>query len=220
MKMIWLSHILEPDTPHYGGSKEFHIEPNKSISRGDSANTSNIYLSSHSGTHVDVPYHFYDKGKKIADYPPENWIFEHPVLVNLKVKSGEQVSANKIRNHLSTTDKHTDVVLIRTGYEKKRLSGDYWATSPVFDPKIADFLSDIFPRIRAVGIDCISISSLEYRDLGREAHKRFLGKEIAIIEDLALRKIPDNLTLTRLMVFPLRTIMADGAPCTVVGVMK
>jgi kynurenine formamidase len=220
VKKIWLSHILESGTPHYGGTKEFQIEPNKSISQGDSANTSNIRLSSHSGTHVDVPYHFYEDGKKISDYSPENWIFDHPVLVDIEVESGDKIGTNQIKTRLSTTDELTDIVLIRTGFEKKRLSVDYWAKGPAFDPEIADFLNGMFPRLRAVGIDCISISSLEYRDVGRETHRRFLGRDILIIEDMALSKIPEHSVLNQLMVFPLRTQMADGAPCTVVGIIR
>ena len=54
------------------------IEPVKSIQGGDSANVFRITMENHWGTHVDAPYHFFDDGRKITDYPPEFWVFKSP----------------------------------------------------------------------------------------------------------------------------------------------
>jgi len=42
------------------GDKDFALTPNGSIAEGGPVNVSTLFLSSHSGTHVDAPYHFED----------------------------------------------------------------------------------------------------------------------------------------------------------------
>jgi|TARA_B100000315_G_scaffold247539_1_gene276347 kynurenine formamidase len=69
--MIYLSHVLSADTPTYGGIGLCRIEHSKNITKGDSSNNSQIHFSSHTGTHIDAPYHFYNDGKTIDDYSLE-----------------------------------------------------------------------------------------------------------------------------------------------------
>ena len=44
------------------------IQKDRDMSKGDSANTSHIAMSSHAGTHIDFPYHFSLDGKKIKPF--------------------------------------------------------------------------------------------------------------------------------------------------------
>ncbi len=70
--------------------------------------------------------------------------------------------------------------------------------------------------MRAVGFDCISISSPKHRIEGREAHCEFLKRGIILIEDMklgVLKKSPD-----RVIVSPLLIEDADGAPATVFAI--
>lgn len=50
----------------YPGDSAVTVAPGKQIANGDVANLSNISLGSHTGTHVDAPYHFID-GENTVD---------------------------------------------------------------------------------------------------------------------------------------------------------
>ena len=81
---IYLSYFLDENTPLYGGEKGIKMVADRSISKGDSANTKRVSFHNHSGTHIDFPNHFFDQGKVAQDYDASFWIFNN---VHLKLQS-------------------------------------------------------------------------------------------------------------------------------------
>ena len=55
------------------------------IKDGGSANTAKWELFNHLGTHIDFPYHFYQNGQKIEDFPEDFWIFTEDKIQVLEV---------------------------------------------------------------------------------------------------------------------------------------
>ena len=114
----------------------------------------------------------------------------------------------------------TDILLIRTGYEKYRNNEKYWAKNPGISAEMASILRSDFPSVRAVGMDIISVTSRLHREEGRKAHGKFLGDgyksdPIVLIEDMSLINYTDD--INRIIVCPLMIQDADGAPCVVFG---
>jgi kynurenine formamidase len=66
--MIFLSYTLSSKTPSYGNRNEFKIEKQSSIAQGGTANDSTITTTVHMGTHLDMPYHFYENGQTIESF--------------------------------------------------------------------------------------------------------------------------------------------------------
>jgi kynurenine formamidase len=70
-----------------------------------------------------------------------------------------------------------------------------------------------------LGVDAISISSPDHREVGREAHRILLGphhsgrQAVRLIEDMDLAALPGS--PNRVWVAPLRMLGGDGAPVTV-----
>lgn len=219
MDIIWLSHVLDSLVPHYGGSKELRINNNQSQENGDSCNTVSIEISSHSGTHVDAPFHFLPQGKTIDSYSASSWIFKNPSLIDIKAKPGELINSQHFQNVLHSNN-DTDFLLVRTGFEKYRTDNIYWKKGPGFAPELASLFLKYFPNLKAFGIDCISISSLKHRPTGRLAHKSFLSKDLLIIEDMKLSKIDENDSLKQIIILPMLIRNGDGAPCTAIGFVQ
>lgn len=209
-KVFLLSHPLSELTPCYGGKEGIFVEPVKAISRGDSCNIKKITLSLHAGTHVDVPFHVIEKGRKVLDVEPREWIFLKVNLVNIQVKAGHLIVPKDIPR---LTD--CELLLIKTGFEKHRRKEVYWSNSPGLGPEMAIFLKKKCPSLRAVGVDFISISNLKNREAGRQAHRNFLGNNILLIEDMKLS--PLERALGCILVSPIFIKDADGAPCSVWG---
>ena len=215
---IRLSYTLSQDTPAYGGAEGLMIERVKDMSCGDSCNTVSLAFSNHLGSHVDAPKHFVESGKSVDQYEIEDWIFDDVLCVDVPVPAGEVVTCDHLSAVLEGVD-DTSFLLIRTGFYANRGKDLYWSTAPAFDPSLAAYLKERLPSLTAIGLDTISISSLCHRDMGREAHREFLGRNIRIFEDLALGEIPKGKKLQQVIALPLMFENADGAPCTIIGVL-
>ncbi len=208
-KILILSHLINKDTPLYAGEQSVLIEEVKSIKNGDSCNKSYCSFPVHTGTHLDAPKHFLNKGKTISDLLAKELVYQKICLADIKnVKPGNIINENSLSG-LSDCE----LLFIRTGFEKNRQKDVYWKNSPALDVSLALWLKKHCPSIKALGVDFISISNLRNRELGRQAHKAFLGNGILLIEDMklkGLKRTPDSV-----VVAPLLLEGAEAAPCTV-----
>lgn len=214
---VYLSHLLSNNTPLYGGANDLHIHTNTKIQAGDTANSLMLSFPNHSGTHVDVPYHFFSDGKKLTDYPPAFWIFNKILYIDVPGEDGYLITYEDVKGKIGDD---TDLLLLRTGYEKYRNEERYWQRNPGLSVDLAFALRLNHSHIRAVGIDVISITSPPYREEGRKAHREFLGSQhksdpIVLIEDMSLKNYIDD--ISRVIVLPLMIENSDGAPCTVLA---
>lgn len=216
LKLIWLSHILAKNTPAYGGGDGFSIKHEKEINCGDSCNTVKLSFSNHLGSHVDAPRHFVDDGVTTESYEPNDWVFNKPIIIELEISDSEIITQEHIENICSEVD-DADLVLIKTGFEKHRNERKYWETPPGYAPELASFLSSKFESFSAIGMDTISISSYQHRELGRAAHDAFLQNGFRIFEDLTLKALQNQTKLSKVIALPLRFDNSDGAPCSIIG---
>ncbi len=216
--LIWLSHIIDHSTPLYGGSGVLDIRQDRLMTSGDTCNTHTLFLPNHAGTHVDVPYHFISSGKRIEYFAPEAWIFNSPKVIEIPAEPGQLLTLQSLGRSI-LGDTTTDMVLLRTGFERHRGTDHYWNNNPGIAPETAGHLHELFPSLRAVGVDTISISAARHREQGREAHKAFLSRDLLVFEDMSLRHIRPGARLHTVIAFPLRFEGGDGAPCTIAGHM-
>ena len=212
-KYIYLSHFLDTDTKLYGGEKSTIISSHKSISKGDSSNTTFLSFCNHAGTHIDFPKHFSNNGKTVNDYLPDFWVFNRPYILDYKARENEIIN---IPFELYNIPDETDFLIVKTGFQKYRNKDKYWKYNPGLDPDFALKVRKRCPYIRIVGFDFISVSSFQNRELGRKAHKEFLiNNDILLIEDMNLGELSDN--LKKIICLPLMIDNIDGSPVTIIG---
>ncbi len=215
---ILLSHLLHPDAPAYGGHQAFFDEPDKEMVKGDSCNTRQWKMSNHAGTHIDAPRHFSIDGKTIDRYPPNFWIFSRPfVLMVNGVEPGQILNDEDM--DLASIPSDTNFLIIKTGFGVFRDSPIYWQKNPGLHPDLAEEFRHLFPDLRVVGFDFISVSSFADRELGRRAHKAFLDhtRPLLLLEDMDLSVNYDEKRVNQVVVSPLHVKGADAAPCTVLA---
>lgn len=216
---IWLSHELSPETPAYGGGDSLRVTALTEIAGGDTANTVQLTLPNHVGTHVDAPAHFFEDGATLSDFPPSAWLFESPVVIDVDVPSGSLVEPK----HVSALPVDADLLLVRTGHGAARGSSHYWEGGPGLSAALGRWLRVERPNVRAVGMDLISVTTRLDRPAGREAHRAFLtsdepGRPILLVEDMDLAGCPSE--LAAVWMAPLLLSRGDGAPITVMGFPK
>ena len=211
---IYLSYFLDENTPLYGGEKGIKMVSDRAINKGHTANTKRVTLNNHSGTHIDFPNHFFDDGKVAQDYEASFWVFNHVHLLNKAAAADELIVLKD--DELQSIPAETELLIFKTGFYAFRNQDQYWSNNPGISPEVADLLRKQCPQIRAIGMDFISLTSYQNREIGRTSHREFLGKSsILLIEDMDLH----NLTKSPQQVIGLPLMLAntDGAPIAIIA---
>jgi len=122
-----------------------------------------LTLTTHSGTHLDAPYHYHptmDRGKPALtiDQIPLAWCFSHGVLLDFRHKAdGERITVRDLQKALDNIGyelKPLDIVLIQTGADAAWGTEQYLVTGAGMDRESTLFLTE--QGIRVVGIDAWS----------------------------------------------------------------
>ncbi|MBW2003747.1 MAG: cyclase family protein [Deltaproteobacteria bacterium] len=217
----YLSYKLSPLIPVYGSTMEkLELREVRSIASGDPCQTYWIGMENHWGTHVDCPAHFFTQGSKVTDYSCDFWFFRKPQVVKIDAEPGKIITQKDLLDDIYS---ETDLILFQSGWSKFREKDIYSFHNPGLDPELGLWLRQKYLSLRAIGIDWVSISSFQHKELGREAHRALLnsrgeGNPIVVIEDMNLSGNLYN--LKEVWVSPLLVEMIDSAPCTVVGFFK
>lgn len=172
--ICYLSHPITESMPVYGGNADLNLISVKNVVQGDSCNKWRFCLENHWGTHVDCPAHVFVEGQKVADYPCDFWLFHKPQVIQLEAKQSQIITLGSFSYDL---DSETDLILFKLGWWKFRGKEIYTTRNPVLDPGLALWLRKDFRAVRAIGMDWVSISSFENRDIGKEAHSAFLNPD-------------------------------------------
>ena len=179
----------------------------------DGYNLELLFLSSHSGTHLDAPFHFIDKGFKIDRVPLDRLITD-AILCRIKKEADEAITKSDIlefeKKHGTIQSRST--VIFRTDWHRNLFKKYYFAKNPGLSVAAARYLTE--KRINLVGIDSPSI------DLGRNlkftAHRILLKNNVLILENLCnLEKISG--IHFKLVVLPLKLKGATGSPVRAVA---
>jgi kynurenine formamidase len=153
-----------------------------------------LTLATHSGTHLDAPYHYHptmDKGKLslTIDQIPLDWCFSNGVVLDFRHKAdGEGIAAEDVKRELDRIKyeiKPLDIVLIQTGADQAWGKPEYLVTGGGMTRESTLYLTE--RGVRVVGIDAWSwdrplpLIAKEFQEKGDpkviwEAH--FAGIEI------------------------------------------
>lgn len=197
-----------PETPLWPGDGTLQVDMIASMEKGSLANVSKLCFSSHSGTHVDAPFHFIRDGKKVWDIPLDYligpcWVVEFPDVDSVDVADLEsQVPAGterlllKTKNSKLWEEKRSDFV---TDYVYLTPAGSEWAVSR---------------GIKLVGIDYLAIDRFEDNPGKVGAHLALLRAGAVVLETLNLSGI--NPGPYHLFCLPLLAGAGDGAPARAV----
>jgi kynurenine formamidase len=217
--IIPLSHPLTPETPLYPNTPPPMIQPHRALKNGDSANTSSITFTSHSGTHIDVPRHFCRDGKTVSDYFTLNASFYPVYCIDTPKEKQEEIIVSDLENEISRI-KDAESILIKTGWHfiRSKNPDQYMTDHPWVSSKVPRFLREQFPYLRLFGLDQISLSSPLHSEEGHECHRQFLceKKPILVLEDLNLSDIRIKGPF-KMHIFPYIIGSFDGTPVTVIA---
>ena len=177
--------------------------PCVSRARCDGYTLSELTLSSHSGTHIDAPLHFFDGRKSLDTIPVERFFLDADVVA---IKSQVAVTVAELKGRKIDPGQ---AILFKT--RNSDLPRDRFCEDFVYiKPDAAEWLVD--RGVSLVGIDYLSPD--RYGDMDFPVHLTLLGAGVLILEDIDLRAVASG--RYRLVCLPIKTHQADGAPCRAV----
>ena len=215
MKVIDLTLTVSSKIPTFPGSPQPNFIPWENI-KEDGYNLELLFLSSHTGTHMDAPHHFLEKGSKIHEISLEKLVSE-AALIKSKKNGGEIITKTDIQKF---EKKHGKIegfssVIFQTGWQRNLQKKYYFTNNPGLSVSAAKYLAS--KKISLVGIDSPSI------DVGTDhkfsVHQIFAKKGMLIVENLAnLDKIKSS--KFHLVVLPLKLKNATGSPVRAIAFVE
>jgi arylformamidase len=167
------------------------------LRRGDNLTLSTLHATVHLGAHADAPSHYG------ADAPTIDQRSLHPYLgrcqvIRPQVARGDCVTPERVRTEIAA-----ERVLFATGTypDPEAFNRDFAALS-------VDLIDWLHGRgVALVGVDTPSVDCFESQEL--PVHRRILAYDMAILEGLMLRDVPEG--LYELIALPLKLVGFDAS---------
>jgi len=143
-----------------------------------------IDLLANTGTYIDAPFHRYDGGKDVADYPLQAVANLEGVVVRATGRAGRALDSEVFRG----CELKGKAVLVHTGWDVHWRTERYGAGHPFLTRGAAEHL--VAAGAALVGIDSLNID--DAADGARPVHSILLAAGIPIVEHLcSLDELPD-----------------------------
>lgn len=173
------------------------------------ATVEHLELMTHTGTHVDAPFHFFPDGETVDVLPLSH--FHGPcVALDLRYKEpASGITTADLEPHAQLIRAGV-IVLLKTGWGDKRgLTKEFLTAWPYLSGDGAEFL--VSREIHGVGIEGLSIGG--FNDLEKEtaAHKVLLGAKKLIVEDIRVPEAMLDGRVRHFAAFPVLIEKAGGA---------
>jgi arylformamidase len=214
MRLIDLSHPLQH------GQLNFPFDPKISVVVHNTVasigyNMTQISMATHQGTHLDVPFHFYDDGKTIDQMPLERfygpaWLVDLAPGTYLPAKT--PITLDMLRPHAVKFQPGAKLIY-RTGWDRTFGKPECFSDFPTLTLEAARWIAE--RKIGMLGMDTLTPST-EWK----EVHLALLHKdvEMVIVEGLThLDKLPERFTFAG---FPLNIKGRDGSPIRAVAIVE
>lgn len=202
MRIYDITQTISDDMTVWPGDPAVRLIWLSQISRGGVVNLTEIRMSAHTGTHIDMPAHFIDQGKsldeldlnvmigpvKVVEIPQNIRVIDESFLKDLSLAGVSRVlfkTANSVSAQNTAPRFHEDYVAL--------------------DESGATFLSR--SGCKLVGIDYLSIATF---DDPKGAHLPLLEAGIVVLEGLDLRDI--KMGTYQLIALPMKLSGREGAP--------
>jgi arylformamidase len=197
---------ITSDMPVWPGDTSPILELMDSIDAGDTANTSQIKMGVHTGTHVDAPHHFMNDGRTVEGLQLDTLIGRAYVL---HLPEAEMITAAVLE--AAEIPPRTRRLLFKTR------NSEYWARNVrqfqtdfvAISPDGAEYLVD--RNVKLVGVDYLSVAPFK---AGTPTHRILLGAGVVVLEGLNLSKVSQG--RYTLHCLPLKIAGSDGAPARVI----
>lgn len=182
-KIIDLSQPVYANSPQYPDTNPRPVQVRLLYSIAvNGVNKEIIEMSTHTGTHVDAPFHFFEDGATIETLDLQTYV-GRAFLIDLRHKRpGESISLEDIATKMEGFTEG-DVALLNTGNGKRRgMNADFLTRYPYLTGEAAELLVE--RGARGVGIDAVSLGGYNDPHTAGPPHRAMLGNGRFVCEEL------------------------------------
>ncbi|MDL2314156.1 cyclase family protein [Desulfovibrio sp. OttesenSCG-928-C14] len=213
MPVFDLTRPIHPDMPVFPGSEQ----PSVSLVYDYAAygyRESQLCLSSHCGTHMDPPAHFYPGLPTLDQIPPDRFVGMALCLDCSHLPPGASASMDQVRPHQNLADQ-ASYLIFNMGWAKYWGQAEYFGDYPVIGNDVAEYM--LRSGKKALGVDTVSIDRI--KEVEYPLHRALLQGGILIIENLCNLENLGGKFFT-LVAAPLKISDSDGAPTRVLAMIR
>ncbi|MCZ6444672.1 MAG: cyclase family protein [Planctomycetota bacterium] len=189
---------ISPDLKVWPGDTPPSREVLLDMNRGDDLTLSTLHATVHLGAHADAPSHYGRDALSIEQRDLELYVGPCQVI-HLSVKHGARIEPGDVPANIQA-----ERLLLATGTfpDPRKWNEDFAALSP----QLVDHLHE--RGVKLIGIDTPSVDLFDSDEL--DAHQRVLAHDMAILEGLVLKDVPQG--MYELIALPLPLVGFDASP--------
>lgn len=204
MRIIDISMEIQEDMIVYPENPEPKIEQDVTVSE-DGSNESKITIGSHTGTHIDAPFHVTEEGAKLGEIPLESFYGKCKVLDLMD--AGNEIHKKHLVPYEINED---DIILLKTENSTKQYE-TFRTDFAHVKMDAAEYL--VKKKIRTLGVDYLSVEKFNED----EGVPDILVDNLTLFEGLCLKDVdPGEYIFAGL---PLK-INGDGAPVRAILIIE
>lgn len=195
-----ISPVLSPRIAVFPQDTAFSRTVLMHVDQGHHITLSSVASTVHVGSHVDAPVHYGRGGRTMEEQPLE--LYLGPCLmVRAPGTRGRRVTVADVAGRVPFGTQR--VLLATDSYpDPEQWNSDFAGV----EPELVAWLDA--RGVRLVGVDTPSVDTADSKDL--PAHAAFFAHDMAILEGLVLRGVPEG--RYELIALPLRLEGADASP--------
>ncbi len=210
-----MSKIIDLTLPLYHGMPGMPLDPKFAVIvhhtiESMKYNITQLMTSTHQGTHLDAPFHFFNKGKTVDRLDLRKCVGPAEVLDFTHIKPKYSLTPKDFKRYESRITKGCRI-LLRTNWWRKFPKKEYISDGPMISPELANWL--VKKKIAMLGLETPGVHPVEWE----KVHKTLLKAEIVIVEGLAYL---DKLKKDRVFFIaaPLKIKGRDGSPVRAIAI--
>ena len=177
-------------------------------------NASTLHLYSHSGTHMDAPWHFEVNEQTIDEFPIDRFFVDTWVVDMAPVEPRQLIQVSDL-GLVRDQVKKGEGIILKTDWSFRAGTEVYRDGLPRISEELAKWLGQ--KGISLIGVEGPSVADVNNLEEVTRIHEILLSNDIIIVEGLTnLNQITQP--RVRLIALPLKVQKGDGAPARVIAV--
>jgi kynurenine formamidase len=212
-----MSKIIDLTAPMFNGAPTMPMDPKLAITWHCTLNSlgynlSRLTTSTHQGTHIDAPRHFFDDGECIDEIALDRCVVK-AVKIDLTGKQpGTAINPDDMKPYIKFIEQGC-CVLLHTGWEKHFPEQSFFSGFPYVSKELANWFVE--KQTGLVGMDMPTPNGDDWKYV----HLKMLGAGVLIVEGLAnMAQLPDSEVFT-FFALPLKLQGRDGSPVRAIAIV-
>jgi kynurenine formamidase len=207
--------IIDLTAEIYDNALTMPMDPKCSVSEHCNLDTlgynlARITLSTHQGTHLDAPFHFFDEGETVDKISLYKCIVR-AIKVDLTYKKPkENISIEDVLKYEPFVDRGISL-LFYTGWDKLYPKKEFFSDFPYVSKELAQWLAE--KKVGLIGLDFPCPNITDWKII----HEILLGNSVLIVEGLVNMEELGEGEFT-FFALPLKIRGRDGSPVRAIAI--